>query len=86
MDRLLYAVRFFRVVPPVSRLMVASFGVLTVCAGAALVVGPDRAARVVLPTLVLQAFAVSVGFTAVARRGYYDVLLTSGAGRLRAAG
>ena len=65
--------------------MVASFGVLTVCAGVALVVEPDRAAQVMLPTLVLQAFAVSVGFTAFARRGYYDVLLTSGAGRLRAA-
>ena len=78
MDRWWYAVRFFRVVPPVSRLMVASFGVLTVSAGAALVVDPDRASRVVLPTLVLQAFAVSVGFTAFARRGYYDVLLTTG--------
>jgi hypothetical protein len=35
-----------------------------------------------VPLLVLQVFAASAGFTVAARRGHYDVLLTSGTGRL----
>ena len=85
MDRLLNVVRFFQVVPPVPRLMVAAFVLVAAAAAVALAVEPSRAARVVVPIVVLQVFAVSTGFAASARRGYYDVLLTGGAGRLRIA-
>ena len=80
-----YAVRFFRVVPPVARLMVLSFG---------LSYGPGRCGACVGSRprrarcdshVVLQVFAVSAGFAVSARRGYYDLLLTSGTGRVRTA-
>ena len=78
-------VRFFRVVPPVPRLMIASLGVVTAAACAALVWRPAATPPVIVPVLVLQVFAASTGFSASARRGYYDVLLTGGFGRVRVA-
>jgi hypothetical protein len=81
----LYAVRFFRVVPPVPWLMVWSFACVSVAGAVALAYDTGRAAPAVIPILVLQVFAVSAGFVASARRGYYDVLLTSGTGRAHAA-
>jgi hypothetical protein len=40
---------------------------------------------VVVPIVFLQMFAASTGFAVPARRGHYDLLLTSGAARLRIA-
>jgi hypothetical protein len=85
MAEIWYAVRFFRVVPPVARLMVLSFACVAAVAAAALASDPGRGARAVIPIVVLQLFAVSAGFAVSARRGYYDLLLTSGTGRVRTA-
>lgn len=82
MRDLVYLLRFFRVVSPVPRLMRATFLVI-VCLGAVLVVNqPAAAAAAAGPVLLLQLFAASSGFAVPARRGYYDLLLTSGARRV----
>ena len=83
MGSLLRAVHFFRVVPPLPRLMLWSFAVLTSAAAVALVLDPHQASSVTLPVLALQVFATSTGFTMHARRGHYDLLLTEGLGRAR---
>ena len=78
------AVRFFRVVTPIPRLMVGAFAGLTLFAVAAILWLPGMAARAPIHVLVLQVFATSTGFAASARRGYYDTLVTAGTGRLAA--
>ncbi|HEX5107770.1 MAG TPA: hypothetical protein VFV95_04955 [Vicinamibacterales bacterium] len=85
MRALVRALQFFGVVPPLPSLMVYSFVFVTVAAIVSLSVDVHRAPTAIIPTLVLQVFATSTGFTAHARRGYYDVLLTEGVGRLRTA-
>src|SRR5262245_42876425 len=85
MTALVRAVHFFSVVPPLPSLMVHSFVFVTIASAVSMALGTDRAATAIVPTLVLQVFATSTGFTAHARRGYYDVLLTEGVGRLRTA-
>jgi len=84
MTDLRYAVRYFHVVPPVSRLMVISFGVLTT-AGGLLTVADGTNASAAVPILVLQAFGVSTGFAVLARRGYFDLLVARGLPRVRIA-
>jgi hypothetical protein len=79
------AVAFFVAVPPLSHLMVASFVAITAAAAIATSVDADRARAALVPTLVLQVFATSTGFATHARRGHYDLLLTTGVGRLRTA-
>lgn len=79
------AVRFMHVVPPVPGLMRTTWVVVTVVCGGALAAGHVRPRDALTPVLVLQVFSVSTGFAAYARRGHYDVLLTSGVGRARAA-
>lgn len=85
MTELIYLARYFHVVPPIPRLMIGSFMVLTV-AGAilTLVTAHDHAAAAV-PIVVLQAFSASTGFVVPARRGYYDLLLARGASLTRIA-
>ena len=79
MTELIYLARYFQVVPPIPRLMIASFMVLTLAGGlVTLVMAHDRAAAAV-PIVVLQAFSASTGFAVPARRGYYDLLLARGA-------
>ena len=79
MTELVYLARYFHVVPPIPRLMIGSFVVLTlVGAGVTLVTAHDHAAAAV-PIVVLQAFSASTGFAVPARRGYYDLLLARGA-------
>jgi len=80
-----YVLRFFCVVPPVPRLMIGTFAVIAVIAGAAVVSDPGRAAGAVAPLLLLQLFAASSGFAVPARRGHYDLLLTRGCRRAWAA-
>lgn len=83
---MLSLIRFFRIVPPVPPLMIAT-GAATVVAGvAAILVNPSRTAGALAPLVVLQVFAASSGFAGPARRGYYDLLWTRGTGRLRMAG
>jgi hypothetical protein len=76
--RLVYVIRFFRIVPPVARLMRTAFLGAIIAAAVTTVVNPDRAAVALTPLLLLQLFASSSGFVVPARRGHYDLLLTCG--------
>jgi len=58
---------------------------VTVTSTVAMSLDVSRSATATIPILVLQVFATATGFSAHARRGYYDVLLTEGIGRLRTA-
>jgi hypothetical protein len=80
-----YALRFFRVVAPVPRLTIATFFVLAVAAGAKVAIDPSSTAGALVPIFVLQVFATASGFAVPARRGHYDLLLTSGDSRFRIA-
>jgi len=79
-------VRFFRIVPTVPPLTLYAFGAVVACALVTAAVDPSRTDRALVPLVVLQGFATSSSLLAPARRGYYDLLLTSGAGRLRVSG
>lgn len=83
--RLLSAIRFMRLVPPLPSLLVTACISVTVIGSAALAAGTVRGRDAMTPLLVLQLFAASSGFATYARRGHYDVLLTGGTGRLRCA-
>ena len=77
-----YPLRFFRIVAPLPPLIGWAF--LVVAATGALVItrDPSRASGALIPILLLQLFAASSGFAVPARRGHYDLLLTSGYGRV----
>jgi hypothetical protein len=70
--------RFFYVVTPLPPLMPVAFLVGLSVGSAVMLIDPARAARVVMPVLLLQLFAASSGFAGPARRGHYDTLLTRG--------
>ena len=70
--------RFFRVVSTQPTLIVWTFVVLVVVGATAIVRDPSRSAGAMVPVLLLQLFAASSGFEVPARRGHYDLLLTSG--------
>jgi hypothetical protein len=77
----LYALRYFQVVAVVPRLFIAAFAAAVAAAAARLTTNPSAAAEALTPVLLLQMFAASSGFQIPARRGYYDLLLTSGTPR-----
>lgn len=85
MRDLLYVVRYFHVVPPVPRLMMLSFAVLTVAGGALTTLADTATAGTAIPIFTLQAFAASTGFAVLARRGYFDLLVVRGQPRMRIA-
>src|SRR3954453_4322264 len=85
MRDLLYVIRYFHVVPPVSRLMMISFALLTVTGGGVISVADPANAAAAIPILALQAFAASTGFAVMARRGYFDLLVVRGQPRMRIA-
>lgn len=82
---LLYAIRYFVIVSVVPRLFLAGF--IVAVAAAAIRVANDPAAAVesLTPVLLLQLFAASSGFQLPARRGHFDLLLTSGTPRWKIA-
>ena len=80
-----YLGRFFVAAPPIPPLMVSTFAALAVLSVVVLLIDSSRGRAVVMPLIVLQAFAASSGFAAPARRGHYDLLLTRGEGRFRLA-
>src|SRR5688572_12273067 len=82
MMRAIYLVRFFRAVPPAPPLMGIAFTVATAIAATSVFADPDNARRALTPLLLLQLFACSSGFMIPARRGHYDMVLTSGESRL----
>lgn len=77
----LYALRYFQVVAVVPRLFIAAFVVAVTAAAARLTTDPSAAIEALTPVLLLQMFAASSGFQVPARRGHYDLLLTSGTPR-----
>jgi hypothetical protein len=77
----LYMFRFFAVVPPVPRLTIGAFGVVTTAILVVVAFNPSRAPRALTPILLLQLFACSSGFDVPARRGHYDLLLTHAGSR-----
>ncbi len=78
---LLHAIRYFVVVAVVPRLFVAAFGVSIAAATVRLTANPSVAVDVLTPVLLLHLLVSSSGYQYPARRGYYDLLLTSGARR-----
>ena len=80
-----YLLRFFLVTPPLPSMMLWTFLVIVLAASVVLMLDSAQAAVVVMPVLVLQLFAAASGFSGSARRGYYDLLLTSGESRVRVA-
>lgn len=85
MANILYVFRYFRVVPPIPVLMTSSFVVITLVGACSIAFSGEGQAAAALPVIVLQAFSASTGFTAPARRGYFDLLLARGEPRARIA-
>jgi hypothetical protein len=74
--------RFFRIVTTQPPLFGWTFVVVVLVGLVAIIRDPSRSADAMVPVLLLQLFAVSSGFEVPARRGHYDLLLTSGHPRL----
>jgi len=85
MADLLYVIRYFQVVPPIPRLLMGSFVVLTVACCVLTALTDDSDGASVVPIVVLQAFSASTGFAVSARRGYFDLLIARGLSRVRIA-
>ncbi len=85
MGNVLYVFRYFRVVPPIPALMSGSFVVITLVGALSIVVTGEGRGVAAVPVIVLQAFSASTGFSAPARRGYFDLLLARGEPRARIA-
>ena len=77
----LYAIRYFHVVPVVPPLFSAAFTIAVGASALRLMSDASAAADALTPVLFLQLFVASSGFKFAARRGYYDLLLTSGTPR-----
>jgi hypothetical protein len=77
----LRALRYFHVVRVVPPLFLAGFVVAVAAAAARLSADASAAVDALTPVLLLHLFAASSGFQVPARRGYYDLLLTSGSRR-----
>lgn len=76
-------IRFFWIVPPWHRVVVAVMGGVVLVGAAAVAGGLSPGLDLLGPLLVLQALAASSGFAGPARRGHYDFLLAGGYGRFR---
>jgi hypothetical protein len=79
---LLLVLRFFLIVSPLPPMMVGTFVAVAVGASMVVVADVERTADALVPILTLQLFAAASGFAGPARRGYYDMLLTSADRRL----
>ena len=77
----LYALRYFQIVPVVPPLFNVAFAVAVAAAAVRLMSDASAAIEALTPVLLLQLFVASSGFRFAARRGYYDLLLTSGTPR-----
>ena len=75
--RFLYAVRYFHIVPVVPRLFNVAFAIALVAGAMRLMSDASAAVDALTPVVLLQLFVASSGFRFAARRGYYDLLLTS---------
>jgi hypothetical protein len=79
--RFLYALRYFQIVPVVPPLFNVAFSVAVAAAALRLMSDASAAVDALTPVLLLQLFVASSGFRFAVRRGYYDLLLTSGTPR-----
>lgn len=70
--------RFFRVVGLLQPVMALAFSLAVTVDAATLLMNGTHTASSLAPLFLLQAFASSTGFLVPARRGQYDMLLTSG--------
>jgi hypothetical protein len=77
----LYALRYFQIVPVVPPLFNVAFAVAVLAAALRLMSDASAVIEALTPILLLQLFVASSGFRFAARRGYYDLLLTSGTPR-----
>jgi hypothetical protein len=73
----LYALRYFQTVPVVPPLFNVAFAIAVAAAALRLMNDASAAIDALTPVLLLQLFVASSGFRFAARRGYYDLLLTS---------
>ena len=78
---LLYAIRYFVIVSVVPPLFVGGFAVTIAAAAVRLASDATTGVEALTPVLILQLFVASSGFRVPARRGHFDLLLTSGAFR-----
>lgn len=72
-----YAIRYFLVVAVVPPIFVVGFVVAVAAAAARLTADPAAAVEALTPVLLLQLFVASSGYQIPARRGHFDLLLTS---------
>jgi hypothetical protein len=77
----IYALRYLQIVSLVPPLFVTGFVITVAAAAVRLMSDPGAAVEALTPVLLLQLFVASSGFQHAARRGYYDLLLTSGTPR-----
>ena len=82
MPRLVYLARFFLTVPPVSPALVGALAIAVVVAGVVLLVEIGSSRNALAPLFLVQLLAASSGVAGPARRGHYDLLLTSGESRV----
>jgi hypothetical protein len=80
-----YAVRYFQIVPVVPPLFNLAFAVAVAAAALRLMSDASATVDALTPVLLLQLFVASSGFRFAARRGYYDLLLTSATPRWQVA-
>jgi hypothetical protein len=85
MQRVRQLVRFFYASRVVPASMVAGFSLIVAAGGVVTMRDPPDAGRALGPLLLLQLFAAASGFHIPARRGYFDLPLSCGHGRLRLA-
>jgi hypothetical protein len=77
----LYALRYFQIVPVVPALFNVALAIAVAAGALRLMSDASAALDALRPVLLLQLFVASSGFRFAARRGYYDLLLTSGTPR-----
>ena len=78
---LVYALRYFGVISVVPPVFIGGFVIAVAAAAARLTTDPSAAVDALIPVLLLQVFVASSGFQSPARRGHFDLLLTSGTPR-----
>ena len=80
--QLLRLAHFFIVVAVVPPALWLAFAFATAIGVGTVMLDTEHSVRAAAPVLLLQLFAAASGFVVPARRGYYDLLLTRGDGRL----
>ena len=75
------ALRYFQIVPVVPPLFNVAFAIAVAAGALGLMSDKSAAIDALTPVLLLQLFVASSGFRFASRRGYYDLLLTSGTPR-----